>query len=186
MSLINKNARSINYVDSVSFISDSMIGNACINVANPMIDLEAFADKSNFKLYLCDTGLLITAMIQYDEKPRNDIYRSILKDDFGMVMENAVAQMLCSSGHNLYFHEFLYQANSSETEKKYEIDFLAIRNRKICPIEVKSSSYRRHASFDNFRKKYQIRMKDRFVIYARDLSSDGDVYYIPAYMTELI
>ena len=36
-SLINKNARFQNYMDAVSFISESMIGNECINVTKPKL-----------------------------------------------------------------------------------------------------------------------------------------------------
>ena len=49
-SVIDKNARYQNYVDAVSFISESMMGNECINVTKPEVALELFADRSNFKL----------------------------------------------------------------------------------------------------------------------------------------
>ena len=51
-SLLDKNARYQNYVDAVSFIAESMIGNECINVTKPEVSLELFADRSNFKLYM--------------------------------------------------------------------------------------------------------------------------------------
>ena len=47
-SLVNKSARYQNYVDAVSFIADSMIGNECINVTKPEIAMELFADRGNF------------------------------------------------------------------------------------------------------------------------------------------
>ena len=36
-SLLDKNARYQNYVDAVSFIAESMIGNECINVTKPEV-----------------------------------------------------------------------------------------------------------------------------------------------------
>ena len=51
-SLVDKSARYKNYIDAVNFVSESMIGNECINVTKPEISLELFADRSNFKLYL--------------------------------------------------------------------------------------------------------------------------------------
>ena len=36
-SIVDKNARYKNYVDAVSFISESMIGNECINVTKPEV-----------------------------------------------------------------------------------------------------------------------------------------------------
>lgn len=64
MSLIDKNARYQNYVDAVSFISEAMIGNECINITKPEVALELFADRSNFKLYMGDTGLLVTQIMK--------------------------------------------------------------------------------------------------------------------------
>ena len=59
-SLVDKNARYQNYVDAVNFISKSMIGNECINVTSPEVALELFSDRSNFKLYMGDTGFGIS------------------------------------------------------------------------------------------------------------------------------
>ncbi len=46
-----------------------------------------------------------------------------------------------------------YRKESSSTEQKYEVDFLIVKNKRIVPIEVKSSSYRQHESIDCFVKK---------------------------------
>ena len=191
MTQIDRNARYKDYVDAVSFVAESMIGNECIGVTKPDIDLEAYADKSDFKLYMGDTGLLLTAMIRYSEEAdMSKIYRAVISNhsgmDFGMVMENMAAQMLRSTGHRLYFHRFKYKAEGNKDERPYEIDFLTVRKKKICPIEVKSSGYRSHASFDNFREKYRPKMADRYIIYSRDLQAEDGLMYIPVYMTGCI
>lgn len=67
-------------------------------------------------------------------------------------------------------------------EKKYEIDFLLVRKKKICPIEVKSSGYKRHKSFDRFVQKYQLKAEEKFVVYAKDFKQEDGVTYLPAYM----
>jgi len=186
-SLVDKSARYRDYVDAVSYISESMIGNECINVTKPEVGLEAFADRSNFKLYLGDTGLLISQIMKNAEDTGTDLYKSLIFDrlgvDQGMIMENIVAQMLCANGYRLYFHEFFYKEKENNLEKKYEIDFLLVKNRKICPIEVKSSGYKAHKSFDNFIRKYQAKVQDRYIIYTKDLKREGNVVYIPLYMT---
>ena len=97
-----------------------------------------------------------------------------------------VAQMLKASGHDLYFHEYRYTPSDASNEKKYEIDFLTVKNKKICPIEVKSSSYTSHKSFDYFVKKYQLKMQDRYIIYTKDLIQKDNILYIPIYMTMLV
>ena len=189
-SLVDKNARYQNYVDAVSFVSQSMIGNECINVTKPEVALELFADRSNFKLYMGDTGLLVSQIMKSRDKSDEDLYKALIFDDLsinqGMILENIVAQMLRASGQELYFHEYRYQAEGQEKEKKYEIDFVIVRKKKICPIEVKSSNYKAHKSFDYLREKYQLKMQDRYIIYTKDLHYEDEILYLPVYMTMLI
>ncbi len=134
-SLVDKNARYQNYVDAVSFVSQSMIGNECINVTKPEVALELFADRSNFKLYMGDTGLLVSQIMKSRDKSEEDLYKTLIFDDLGinqgMILENMVAQMLRASGQELYFHEYRYQAQGQEKEKKYEIDFVTVRKKRF-------------------------------------------------------
>lgn len=188
-SIVDKNARYKNYIRSIKFLSDSMMANCCKNVTNPELSLELFADSSNFKLFMGDTGLLVTQIMKSSEETDGDIYRKLifnkLGTNLGMVMENMVAQMLRTRGYDLYFHEFFYQKENSSTEQKYEIDFLIVKDKRIVPIEVKSSSYRQHESIDCFVKKYKQKKNERFIIYTKDLFRDekADVSFIPIYMT---
>ena len=190
MSLIDKNARYQNYVDAVSFIAESMIGNECINVTKPEVALELFADRTNFKLYMGDTGLLVTQIMKHRDRTEEDLYKALIIDNLGinqgMIIENMVAQMLRMSGHDLYFHEYMYMPESSSKEKKYEIDFMIVKKEKICPIEVKSSGYTSHKSFDYLIKKYQLKLEDRYIIYTKDLKYQDGITYIPLYMTMLL
>lgn len=189
-SLVDKNARYQNYVDAVSFVSQSMIGNECINITKPEVALELFADRSNFKLYMGDTGLLVSQIMKSRDKSDEDLYKALIFGDLGinqgMILENMVAQMLRASGQELYFHEYRYQADGQEKEKKYEIDFVTVRKKKICPIEVKSSGYKSHKSFDYLKEKYQLKMQDSYIIYTKDLQYEDEVLYLPVYMTMLI
>lgn len=183
---INKNARYINYVDSVEFVAESMMGNLCVNVTSPDVLLDLYADRSNFKLYMCDTGLLVSQMIRQGEETEG-IYRALIYDklssNLGMVFENVVAQMLKATGKDLYFHEYKYTPESTDREKKYEIDFLLVKNKKICPVEVKSSGYSSHKSFDYFVKKYPVKVQDRYIIYTKDFKYEDGIMYTPVYMT---
>ena len=186
-SLVDKNARYKNYVDAVNFISESMIGNECINVTAPEVSLEAYADRCNFKLYMGDTGLLVSQMMRNNRETGTDLYKALIFDKLGsnqgMIVENVVAQMLKANGYELYFHEFLFQSTPEQKAKKYEIDFMIVKNKKICPIEVKSSGYKTHKSFDCLIEKYQLKVQDRYIIYTKDLKFEDGITYIPRYMT---
>ena len=67
-----------------------------------------------------------------------------------------------------------------------QIDFLMVKKKKIYPIEVKSSNYKSHKSFDYFVKKYQLKMEDRYIIYTKDLKYEDGIMHIPIYMTAFL
>ena len=186
---VNVNARYANYVESVEFVAEAMMGNICVNVTMPDILMDLYADRSNFKLYMGDTGLLISQMIREGEETEG-IYRALIFDrlnsNLGMVFENAIAQMFRANGRSLYFHEYRYSPKGTEIEKKYEVDFLLVKNKKVCPVEVKSSGYSSHKSFDYFIEKYPIKVQDRYIIYTKDLKFSDGITYIPAYMACLL
>ena len=188
MSMVDKNARFQNYVDGVNGIEKSMIGNLCLNVTAPETALSLYADQSNFKLYLGDTGLLVTQMLMNGNSVLTDLYTGIIfgKDtgfNRGMIFENLVAQMLKAAGYNLFFHEYYYQSPESNKENKYEIDFLLVKNKHICPIEVKSTNRFSCKSFNYFIKKYPIKITERIIISPKNLSFENGITFLPIYMT---
>lgn len=190
MSAINKNARYKNFVSSFSFIQDSMIGNRCVCVSEPDVALGLYKQSERFKLYMGDTGLLVSQIMKTQKKTGENIYQSLIGNKLGinqgMIFENVVAQMLRAKGYELFFHEFEYQGKGEDTAKNYEIDFLLVKGKRICPIEVKSSSYKQHKSFDCLRKKYQLKMNEKYILYTKDLCIEDGVTYLPLYMAGLI
>jgi len=57
------------------------------------------------------------------------------------------------------------------------------KDAKVVPIEVKSSGYKTHRSLDLFCEKFSSRVDKRYLIYTRDLRKDGNITYLPVYMT---
>ena len=187
LSKMSKNARYTNYIKSIQMIDESMIGNYCRNISNPEITLELYAQNERFKLFLGDTGLLVTQILRSSAQTDENLYRKILYgklgSNFGMIYENMVAQMLRANGYSLFFHQFSFLRPGNKIESRFDIDFLIVRNGHVCPIEVKSSDYRTHTSLDVFKQKYQTRLVERYVIYTKDLKIDDGVFYLPIYMT---
>lgn len=97
----------------------------------------------------------------------------------GYVYENVIAQMLRSTGKQLFYHTIPF----AEGKKYYEIDFLIPEQHKVSPIEVKSSGYKAHASLDAFCEKYSERILHKYLIYTKDLKRENGIDYIPVYMT---
>lgn len=185
-SAVEKNARFQTIGPSIDFLKESMMVNVCYDVTAPEVLLELHADKSDLKMYLGDTGLLVTQVSSNGATTDNSLYKALIFDKLGvnqgMIMENMVAQMLVAAGHELYFHEFEYQPPDSKAEKSYEIDFLLVRGKRLCPVEVKSSGYKAHKSLDYFFDKYHVKANERYVLTPKDFSREGNVVYLPLYM----
>ena len=116
----------------------------------------------------------------------NTIYEKLLNDklstNLGYLYENAVAQILIANGHDLFYYTF----KNLEQKRNYEIDFIISKKNKICPIEVKSSNYKKHTSIDEFYKKYSSRILERYIIHTKDVSKDQDILCLPIYLTQFI
>ena len=182
LSEMEKNGRMVNYDEPLYWLEDSMIANACYNSTVPSVGLNLNTDLSSVKLYMGDTGLLVSLTINENEAIEHDVYNSILNDRMhineGMFMENIVAQILRSNGHRLFFHAF-YKDNE---KNRYEVDFLIRHGRKIDPIEVKSSGYSSHSSLDYLMDKHSKTLGQPYILYSKDLKKEGNVMFIPLYM----
>ena len=153
---------------------------------DPNVGMSLTKDPSKYKLYAADTGLFVTMVFWDRDFAENIIYRKLLSDkleaNLGYVYENLVAQMLAASGNSLFYYTF-----EKDEKHSYEIDFLLSRGDKICPLEVKSSGYKTHASLDAFRKKFSARIRQSYLLYAKDLQTgENELLYLPFYMTGLL
>ena len=143
-------------------------------------------DLGKFKLFLSDTGLFTTLMFKDRDFTENIIYEKLLNDklsaNLGYLYENAVAQILTANGNALFYHTFMNES----TRRNYEIDFILARKNKVCPIEVKSSGYKTHASLDAFSRKFSDRILDKYLIYTKDFAKDEDIFCLPTYLVQFL
>ena len=174
-------------------MGDSMTVNFAFHANDPSVGMPLHADYNFFKMYMCDTGLFVTLAFMDRDYTENDIYRKLLSDklsaDLGYIYENVVAQMLKSAGNELFYYTFKEETikeDGSVLKRNYEIDFLLSRKDKICPIEVKSSGYNSHKSIDMFQHKFSSRIKNRYLLYTKDLRKETDIICLPVYMTSLL
>ena len=171
--------------DLLIALEDSKTVNIAYHADDPNVGLPLSEDKSRMKIYVGDIGLMVTLAFGDKSFAENVLYDKLLADrlqaNMGYVYENLVAQMLKSSGNNLYFHTW-----PKDDKHNYEIDFLLSRGAKICPIEVKSASYKSHVSLDAFCKKFSSRVGNRYVVYTKDLRHDGETTLLPIYMVGVI
>jgi predicted AAA+ superfamily ATPase len=192
LSSLKERARFDEYKSALFWLSDAMIINNCHNSTEPNIGLNLNRDSTLFKCFMGDTGLLISHAFDENGIVSEEIYKKLLLDklevNMGMVLENAVAQMLVASGHKLYFY-----ANSSRDDaaSRMEVDFLLAKSKisnrhNISPIEVKSGKNYTLTSLRKFRTKYAQQLHTPYVLHTSDLKVVDGITFLPIYMAPLL
>ena len=186
VSRVLEHSRAGDILELIAQMRDSKTTLVSYHANDPGAGLSAAKDLAKFKLFLCDTGLFTTLMFKDRDFTENVIYEKLLNDklpaNLGYLYENAVAQMLTAEGNELFYYAF----PNETTKRNYEIDFLLARQGKICPIEVKSSGYKTHASLDAFYAKFSSRILRRYLVYTKDIGKEQDIFCAPAYMTAFL
>lgn len=183
VSSVLENQRNSTVLELISEMESSKTVLVSYKSDDPNTGLTRTKDLENFKLFVCDTGLFTTMLFMDKDFTENIIYEKLLSDklsvNLGYLYENVVAQILKANGNSLFYYTFL----DEKSRHNFEIDFLLARNNKVCPIEIKSSGYKTHASLDAFSEKYSSRILNKYLVYTKDLGKDKDVFSIPVYMT---
>lgn len=183
ISSVLENQRNSTVLELISEMESSKTVLVSYKSDDPNAGLTRTKDLENFKLFVCDTGLFTTMLFMDKDFTENIIYEKLLSDklsvNLGYLYENIVAQILKANGNSLFYYTFL----DEKSRHNFEIDFLLARNNKVCPIEIKSSGYKTHASLDAFSEKYSSRILNKYLVYTKDLGKDKDVFSIPVYMT---
>ena len=178
--------RAENILESIAELKDSKTVLVSYHANDPNAGMSNNKDLGKFKLFLSDTGLFTTLMFKDGDFTENIIYEKLLNDklsaNLGYLYENAVAQILTANGNALFYHTFMNES----TRRNYEIDFILARKNKVCPIEVKSSGYKTHASLDAFSRKFSDRILDKYLIYTKDLAKDEDIFCLPIYLVQFL
>lgn len=191
-SAIKKGARMKDFAEPMFWLNESRVVNFCYNTTEPSVGLALNKDNSKVKLYMADTGLLVSMTFGSGELENEGIYEKILRGKLefnkGMLIENLVAQLLISSGHPLFFYTSYSKENAND---RMEIDFLirkehATSRHNISPIEVKSTTRYTMASLEKFEKKYANLLTGSIVLHTGDVSINDNITYLPVYMAGLL
>lgn len=178
--------RAENILESIAELKDSKTVLVSYHANDPNAGMSNNKDLGKFKLFLSDTGLFTTLMFKDRDFTENIIYEKLLNDklsaNLGYLYENAVAQILTANGDALFYHTFMNES----TRRNYEIDFILARKNKVCPMEVKSSGYKTHASLDAFSRKFSDRILDKYLIYTKDFAKDEDIFCLPIYLVQFL
>ena len=188
LSSLGAAARYRSYENAFLWLDDAKVVNTAYNATDPTVGLKASSERTTFKLYMGDTGLLTSLYFDEDDASRADIQRLVLygslEANLGMVMENLVAQMIVASGRKLYFYA---RSDNNDASARMEIDFLiaksGIGNRhNISALEVKKTKRITTVSLDKFRNKFADRLARSYIVHAGAYSDGEGAFRIPVYM----
>ena len=109
-------------------------------------------------------------------------------DDWGMLVENIVAQMLKATGNELFFYS---NYDKEEAENRMQVVFLIQKEvvtsrHNISPIEVKSGTNYTLTSINKCIKKFGQYLNTPYVLHTKDVEVKDGLVYLPLYITMLL
>ncbi len=160
------------YAGDFLWLVDAGVVLSVCNVTEPRHPLKLAEQRSFFKLFANDVGLLC-AMAHVD------VAKSLLSDrlgvNYGSIYENAIAQELAAHGHALRF----FRSKSAG-----EIDFIIESGHGwALPVEVKSGkSYKRHSALTKVLASSNYAIERAVVLCEENVEVEGKIAYLPVYM----
>jgi predicted AAA+ superfamily ATPase len=108
--------------DLLIALEDSKTVNIAYQTTDPNVGLPLGEDKSRFKMYVGDIGLMVTLAFWDKQFVENILYDKLLADklpaNMGYIYENLAAQILRSAGNELYYYTW-----AKDDRHNYEVDF---------------------------------------------------------------
>ncbi len=169
-SAVKKGARARGYESALQWLEDTGLIYKAFSVSVAKYPLKGYMDRSCFKVYALDVGLLgAMAGIPVDVLAHGN---KLFKEYAGAFVENYAAQQLVQiSGLPLFYWR--------SEGKMAEVDFLYEGNGKIYPLEVKSGINPKSKSLKSFDTQFQPPALIRTTLL--NLKRDGRTYNIPLY-----
>ena len=121
ISKIDKDARFRDYRGCAEWLVDAGIVNVCYCLSDVELPLSGNCDTDKFKLYFCDTGLLVSLL---DEESQEDLRAN----------KNLGGEALVKAGYKLYY----YKKENATLEE----DFFIRSADNLIPVEVKAKGGR--------------------------------------------
>jgi predicted AAA+ superfamily ATPase len=169
-----KSGGNARYFDaSLNWLKDSGLVNLTYRLKTISKPLEIHKESAVFKVYMADTGLLVS---QFDESVVKELLNGNLGVFKGALYENIAAQILSVHEREHYY----FEPNTSS-----EIDFIIYYQGEICPLEIKAGRNTVSKSFTNFVEKYNSQYA--FRLSQKNIgTSKENVSYVPLYMLEML
>jgi len=163
------------YEDATSWLDDAGVAYFCYNLHSLALPFGQEENRSLFKVYLLDTGLLCAL---WEDNIQLKVMSGEIDINEGALTENFVAAELRRHGHKLHYYD---------RKSRQELDFLLAENSKVTIIEVKSGNeYQRHASVDTALKEQSEKIGKIMVMSKFNLLKTEQILYVPLYMAAFV
>ena len=158
-SVVEKKATARKFTSSLDWLHNAGLIDFAYNVNSPWFPLKAHVKEDQFRVYLCDIGLLV-AMYGYQLKIAllSDALEGPAK---GGIYESLVADILAKRGEELYYYK--------KEDSTLEIEFSLERDCKLVPVEVKARkgstrSLNELLKMDNIERGYKLTAQNTGVV----------------------
>ena len=167
-SVVERGASARKFAGSLMWLYDAGIISFCHNLSKPELPLEGNSLSDVFKVYMRDTGLLMSML---EAGSQADIIDGNLGIYKGAIYENIIADVFVKNDKKLYYFE---------QKSQIEIDFFIRIGKQLVAIEVKSAENTKSKSVTNIIQKYKI--ENAIKLSSKNMSSSGKIRYMPLYM----
>ena len=158
-SVVEKKATASKFTSSLDRLHNAGLIDFAYNVNSLWFPLKAHVKEDQFRVYLCDIGLLV-AMYGYQLKIAllSDALEGPAK---GGIYESLVADILAKRGEELYYYK--------KEDSALEIEFILERDCKLVPVEVKARkgstrSLNELLKMDNIERGYKLTAQNTGVV----------------------
>ena len=173
-SVVRKGGTATQYAGSLQWVEDAGIISRCYNLTLPELPLDGNAIEDIFKVYMKDTGLLISML---EDGTQFDVLQGNLYGYKGAIFENLIADFFAKMGRKLYYYH---------KDSGLEIDFV-IRWRGECAlVEVKAETgnAKSAATILKHPEKYHVNQCIKLGNY--NVGRSGKILTLPLYMGFLL
>ena len=156
----------------------------CISSLESPVAIKSEDDK--FKLYFCDTGLLVSKLIKISNEKMNEVYFDFIRGkrilNMGSILESVAVQQLVLNGYPVYYHKYNLLDKETHREKTYELDIVTEIDFKVTAIEIKSAKNYTTSSLDCIKTKYPQLKVNRIVFGIKNIKYESDKTILPIYL----
>ena len=171
---------------SLNDLCDFKIVNRVNHISTLESPVSLKVEEDRFKLYFCDTGLLISKLINFSNENMNKVYFDFVRgkktSNLGSVFESIAVQQLALNNYPVYYHKYDLFEEKENKMKHFELDIVTEIDFKVTAIEIKSSKNYTTSSIDHIKPKYPQLKVNKLVFGIKNIKYESDKTTLPIYL----